>query len=29
MFHILTFAKDFDPTEPGQAQLYALARRED
>lgn len=29
MLHILTFAKDFDPTEPGHAQLYALARRED
>jgi len=28
-FHAVTFATDFDPSEPGQSQLYTLARRDD
>lgn len=27
-FHVVTFASDFDPSEPGQSQLYTLARRD-
>jgi len=28
IFHILTLASDFDPSEPSQSQLFALARRD-